>query len=388
MTMSAHLPSPNQQAEAQTQALQHLICAEINNKGPITFARYMELALYAPQYGYYRSGLQKFGENGDFITAPELSPLFSKCLAKQCQQVLSDLPTKTILELGPGSGKMAADILTELAAQDSLPQKYYLLELSAELRQRQQHYLQQKIPQWFSRLQWLDQLPAEPISGIILANEVVDAMPVHKFAWHEEKLYEYYVDYNTKQFSWLLDSPSDPTLQEYIQSLSIENKQDYSSEINLMLPAWIKSLSDSLQQGLILIIDYGFPQQEYYHPERNQGTLMCHYQHRAHPDPLILPGLQDITAHVDFTAIANAALNNQCEVSGYTSQALFLLNCGLTELLPIQLDIEMSYTIAQQIKRLTLPSEMGELFKVIALTKDYPTNLLGFKEHNRLRDLL
>ncbi len=382
--MLTNIPTPDPIAKAHSEQLQTLIAAEIAAKGPMTLARYMQMALYQPGFGYYSAGAHKFGEAGDFITAPELSPLFAKCLANQCQQVLSTLPGGDIVELGAGSGVMALELLKALQAQAALPQHYYIVEVSADLRQRQQQLLRQA-PELYVRVQWLDALPSEPINGVIVGNEVVDAMPVHKFK-QRDSLQECYVDYQAGHFEWIEAKPSDPLLQQRVDALGIQFAPGYESEMNLLLPAWIASLANCLQQGVILLIDYGFPQHEYYHPDRSMGTLMCHYRHRAHDDLFFLPGLQDITTHVDFTAIAQAAVDNGLDVVGFTHQAGFLMNCGITQFLTASDDLQQ-FNLNQQVKRLTLPSEMGELFKAIALSKHFDAELIGFRQMNQLERL-
>lgn len=383
-----NLPQPTPEAQIQSQQLLAKIVTKIETQGPITFADFMHEALYAPQYGYYRNGLQKLGADGDFITGPELSPLYSQCIAKQCHEVLNTLKDGSILEFGPGSGIMAAEIIKELARLNTLPKHYYLIELSAELKERQKNYLQQHVPEFFSLFHWLDHFPTEPISGVILANEVIDAMPVHKFGWQNHHLYEYWVDFQQGSLCWKLAPPSSIELTHAINALNLPVMNGYHSEINLQQTAWIASLAEILTTGIILIIDYGFPRHEYYHSDRDQGTLMCHYQHYAHTDPLVLVGLQDITAHVDFTSIADVAYSHGLAVSGFTHQAGFLMNCGIEEFITrTTSDIFTSYTQAQQLKRLMLPSEMGELFKVIALTKYFDHPLLGFKNFNQLTRL-
>jgi SAM-dependent MidA family methyltransferase len=364
VSLMSKLPEPNVEALQHSQRLREFIFTEIeSNGGKIPFARFMELALYAPGLGYYTAGAQKFGEQGDFVTAPEISPLFAQCLARQCQQVLEQLEDGVILELGAGSGVMACDLLLALEQLACLPKQYLILEVSAELRERQRLYLAKKIPHLFNHIVWLDALPAEPIRGVIVANEVLDAMPVHLFCLTETgDTQEIYVVREQDNFVW-------------------EQEGGYTFEKNLMLPAWIKSISDCLTQGLILLIDYGFPSHEYYHPDRTSGTLMCHYRHHAHTDPLILVGLQDITAHVDFTAVAEAAVATNLQVAGFATQAAFLLNCGLLNLVVDRVsdNIKQRVLSNQQIQKLTSPAEMGELFKVIALTRDLDEiELLGF----------
>lgn len=374
----ANLPLPDSFALEHSKKLLEVIRQEIvANKGKISFSRYMQLALYAPGLGYYSAGLTKLGEKGDFVTAPEISPLFAQCLAQQCLQVLSMLKQGQILEFGAGTGIMAAELLKTLERQNSLPEKYLILEISAELRQRQQQLLQKRLPHLFDRIEWIDSLPKN-FSGIVIANEILDAMPVDRFRIDQQVIHEFYVGFDGENLIWQLDK-ANSNLQNNITGLQIERTGDfYDSEINSLLSPWIASVSDCLTQGLVLLIDYGFPRAEYYHPDRSMGTLMCHYRHFAHTDPLILTGLQDITAHVDFTAVAEAAAENQLKVAGFTSQAAFLLSCGLLDLVQSSSTLEQ-IKLSQQIQKLTSPNEMGELFKVMALTKGLDeVNLQGF----------
>jgi SAM-dependent MidA family methyltransferase len=383
-----NLPAPDALARAHSERVAELIRREIHaTGGQISFARYMELALYSPGLGYYSAGAQKFGEAGDFITAPELSPLFARCLARQCQEILSELHQADILELGAGSGVLAAELLQELEKLKYLPERYFVLELSADLRARQQQLLSEKIPELYERIVWLDGLPSHGFRGIVIANEVLDAMPVHRFQLDAQGMSECFVASQDNSFVWRTKPLSDPALRQRIQIINaaLEThgeiiKPGYQSEINLAAEAWLSSMAERLESGLILIIDYGFPQREYYHPDRNMGTLMCHYRHYAHPDPFILPGLQDITSHVDFTALAEAAYAAGLDISGYTTQAHFLIGCGLTQMtdnttLP---NTRQRLNAMQQIKKLTLPSEMGELFKVAAFTRGVEHALCGF----------
>lgn len=368
---------PDALSAAHSQKLSLEIGREISKQGPITFARFMELALYFPGLGYYSAGARKFGAEGDFVTAPEISPLYSRCIAKQCQQVLAELGGGDILEFGAGSGIMAVDLLTELVQQSCLPEHYFILEVSADLKQRQQQLLQQRLPEYYSHIQWLDAFPAE-FRGVMIANEVFDAMPVHKFKWQDGVVKEFYVDLQNNKFCWHIDKPSTPELVSKVNGLNINFTEGYESEINLTLESWLKSIGQVLTKGMLLIVDYGFVCNEYYHSDRDQGTLMCHFRHQAHDNPLLWPGIQDITAHVDFTAVAEAALLANLNVMGYVSQLHFLLNCGITEMAASK-DQQEQFVINQQIKRLILPSEMGELFKVMALTKNLDIALLGFK---------
>ena len=394
MNRTNALPSPSADELAHSEQLQTLIRDEINAaNGLITFARFMELALYAPGLGYYAAGARKFGEAGDFVTAPEISPLFSQCLAQQCQQVLRHIGGD-ILEFGAGTGAMASDVLLELERLNSLPGHYFILELSADLQQRQQETLRRRAPHLFERVEWLSALPAPGFKGVILANEVVDAMPVHLIRFEGQVGREGFVGWEGDGFVWRDGPPSTPELQQHITTLqeSLDSETfctGYTTEINLAQRGWISSLGELLAQGVALIIDYGFPRHEYYHPERACGTLMCHYRHRAHGDPLILAGLQDITAHVDFTALAEAALESGLEVLGYTAQAQFLLATGLGERIAAvdQSDMRRYLEMTQQVKKLTLPNEMGELFKVLALGRGYEGLLNGFMLQDRRHTL-
>jgi SAM-dependent MidA family methyltransferase len=380
------LPQPDAQSMNMSEQLTAVIREEIEACGGcITFARFMELALYAPGLGYYVAGLRKFGESGDFVTAPEISPMFSYCLARQCAQVLEALGGGSILEFGAGSGIMASDILAELERCNQLPQKYRVLEVSGELRERQRETIQQRVPHLLDRVEWLDQLPADRFQGVVLANEVLDAMPVHRFRKELQGLSEVCVSWDVDRFVWTYTPPTQELASWELPGDVPALPAGYESEVNLSLSPWIASLSETLSAGVMLLIDYGFPSHEYYHPQRGTGTLMCHYRHRAHPDPLILTGLQDITAHVDFTAVAEAAHKAGMDVAGFTSQAYFLLSLGLTEMVA---DTDAAVTrqqieTARQIKLLTLPSEMGELFKVIALCKNTELPLAGFSMHDQ-----
>lgn len=383
------LPVPDAIAAAHSARLQALMRKEISaHGGQINFARYMELALYAPGLGYYSAGARKIGVHGDFITAPEISPLFARCIARQCAQVLRELRSAEILEVGAGSGIMACDILRELEALQALPAHYFILELSAELRERQYATLNREVPELLERVSWLDELPPAGWRGVIVANELLDAMPAHRFCMADHGLSELYVGWQDNKFTWRSGPVSDPLLEQNITAINAElcdyygagMQLGYQSEINLTAAGWLHSIANLLEAGLLLIIDYGLPRREYYHPERATGTLMCHYQHRAHADPLVLVGLQDITTHIDFTALAEAGAAGGLSVAGYTTQASFLLACGIGGMaenidednLPQRLEL------SRQIKTLTLPGEMGEVFKVIAFTRAIDMPLLGF----------
>ena len=376
-------PAPDPAAQTLSAALCNVIREDIaDSNGSIAFARYMERCLYEPGLGYYSAGLQKLGSGGDFVTAPEVSPLFGQCIARSCSAVLASLGGGDILEFGAGSGRLALDLLAALQHLDALPTRYLILERSAELRQRQQETLREYVPQLLDRVSWIDTLPGDDFRGVMLANEVLDAMAVERFQWDGETARLFHVAFDGERFHWQLSNTQDDTTQQ-IASLcaDCELAAGYVSEINAGLPGWLLAVGERLEQGLLLLIDYGYPRHEYYHPQHSNGTLMCHYRQRAHDDPFLWPGLQDITAHVDFTAVAEAAHAAGLDISGYTTQAGFLLDSGLDELLQSSGPGDsVSYMrLAQQAKTLILPGEMGERFKCIALTRGLEIDILGFR---------
>jgi SAM-dependent MidA family methyltransferase len=380
------LPLPSAEALKHSQQLCQLIRKDIDLQGGwIPFSRFMELALYAPGAGYYSAGASKFGSAGDFTTAPELSPLFGRTLARQLVEIMQ-LSTAHILELGAGSGKLAVDILRELEHLQQLPETYSILEVSADLRARQRELLQNKLPHLLQRIQWLDALP-ENISGAIIGNEVLDALPVHLLHWANAEIQERGVSHKGEQFIWRDKQLETPALLELAQQISVPD--DYVSEVSLTARGLVSSLSQRLSQGAMLFIDYGFGAREYYHPQRSSGTLMCHYRHYAHDDPFFLPGLQDITSHVDFTAIAECAIDHGANLLGYTSQAHFLMNGGITDLMQeVSADNLRAYLpLSAQVQKLTSPAEMGELFKVIALGKELDGPLRNFLAGDKSRML-
>ena len=367
----AELPPPDPQALAASRALLERIGTELAAAGNwISFARYMELVLYEPGLGYYASGARKLGAGGDFVTAPELSPLFGRTLARQVAQLLQ--PGDAILEFGAGSGVLAASVLNEI----SVP--YFVLETSPDLRQRQKQLLGDSV-------QWLDRLP-ERFRGVILANEVVDAMPVHALTWTRAGVLERGVCANEGQLAWS-ERAAEGLVLVHSKELEIEipSSGRYESELALFARAWMRSLGRFLERGAILVIDYGFPAREYFHPQRSMGTLACHYRHRVHHDPFYLPGLQDVTAHVDFSALARAAADAALDVLGYAHQAQFLINCGITDLLAEENPAAPKRYLpaAAAAQKLLSPSEMGELFKVLAVGKGVKDSLMGFSRGDR-----
>jgi len=397
------LPVCDDIALTHSRQLQSVIREAIESAGGwISFERFMEMALYYPGLGYYNGGATKLGSSGDFITAPEVSSLFGYTLAKQIKQVSEQVVEQTgaadILELGAGTGKLSVDVLQMLEQDDCLPRHYYILEVSAELRERQQQLLSEQIAHLMPRIIWLDQLP-DQFCGTILANEVIDAMPVHLVKWQNQGIVEQGVVWNDQDTAGKLDW-SDRAIDnallkqvamELSASINPEQHSDftYTSEINLNARYFMRTLAGMLRYGAAVLIDYGFGRSEYYHPQRNQGTLMCHYRHHAHDDPFYLPGLQDITSHVDFSALIETASDAELPLLGYTTQAHFLLNCGITDLLaqtPAE-DVQRYLPLANQLQKLVSPAEMGELFKVIAFGKHISEPLMGFAGGDRSRML-
>jgi len=346
----------------------------------MSFARYMELALYAPGLGYYSAGARKLGKAGDFVTAPEISPLYGQTLARQMQRIMQ-AGFDEVLEVGAGSGALAATLLQELERLGTTPRNYLILELSADLRERSRDTLAAKVPHLLERVAWLNQLPPA-FSGAVLGNEVLDAMPVHVFRVRGGKVEEGGVGVRNERLDWSWRLASGELL-EAVRALDLP--EGFRSEIALASRGFLRSLAGILEKGVALFVDYGFPRREYYHSQRREGTLMCHYRHYAHTDPFFLPGLQDITSHVDFSAIASVAREAGLELAGYTSQAQFLINCGITEVMsrtPAE-NGEKFLPLANQANRLMSPAEMGELFKAIALARGFDAPLEGFREGDR-----
>jgi len=391
------LPPPSVDEIELSQPLMALICSEITkNDGKITFSHFMELALYSPGLGYYATEKPIFGDQGDFITAPELTPLFSRCIAMQAKQILTSLDSPgDIMEFGAGSGAMACDILMELDKLECLPQHYYISEISPALKQRQRARISAYAPHLVDRVQWIDDIP-DSFTGVILGNELLDALPTHRVLFDATGNHqELFVTFNDNKLSWVSDKPSSQLLKETISKAYETHKENidipdrYESEINVASINWIKSLANSLTQGAAILIDYGFAADEFFRPERHEGSIMCHYKHRAHNDPLTHIGLQDLTSHVNFTQIAETAFENELDIIGYTTQTYFLLGCGLESLLN-EIDISDSKLFiaeTQPVKQLILPDEMGETFKVIGLGKNLNTPVMGFGVKNLLERL-
>jgi SAM-dependent MidA family methyltransferase len=361
--------------------------------GALPFDRYMDAALYAPGLGYYVNGRRRFGADGDFVTAPEISPLFGACVANQVAECLAGVGAgAAVLEVGAGSGRLAADLLQGLERQGALPAAYRILELSPDLRQAQREALQAAVPHLLDRVTWLDALPAAPFSGVVIGNELLDAMPVHRFRRHHGDWQELCVAADGEGLGDRWVQVASPGLAGRLAQIWPDPApvaDGYRSEVNLRLGPWLNAIAGNLARGVVLLLDYGYTRREYYHPERAQGTLICHFRHRAYADPYLLPGLQDITANVDFSAVAGAAVDAGLAVAGFTTQAFFLIDNGLDALLAASEPgaVSRHLDLVQGAKRLTLPSEMGERFKVIALARGIDAELRGFRSRD-LRDRL
>jgi SAM-dependent MidA family methyltransferase len=385
----SQLPAPSPEALAHSASLQDEIFRAIDQQGGwLSFAEFMEMLLYAPGLGYYTAGARKFGSAGDFVTAPEMTSLFGEALARQVAQVMA-LSVPRVLEVGAGSGRLAADLLLALERLGQLPERYAILDLSADLRQRQQETLAWAVPHLLARVEWLDRLPDE-FSGVVLANELLDALPAHLVRWDGDEISECGVVRDSDGgFMWNERAAGGALLaaaREIADSCELE--PGYLSEISLAARAWAAEWGHRLRCGALLLIDYGFPRHEYYHPQRGAGTLMCHYRHHAHADPFYLPGLQDVTVHVDFTAIIAAAHAAGLDLLGYASQGQFLLNCGMLDLLAaIPRDTPEYVRAASAVGKLLMPHEMGELFKVMAIGRGIDGGLLGFAQGDQGRRL-
>jgi SAM-dependent MidA family methyltransferase len=346
--------------------------------GCVSFAQYMHEVLYAPGLGYYSAGATKFGAAGDFTTAPETSSLFGYVLARQCVTVLAQTQSAarpaSILEFGAGSGRLAADVLTRLNDLNALPDSYQILEVSADLRERQAAYLQEAVPELAAKVTWLDDLPAEH-HGVIIANEVLDALPVERFVRHRDHVAQLCVAVENGKF--IVVEREAPTLlatavAEIEEDLGERLADGFVSEINLAAPAWTADVAAILKTGTAFLFDYGVSRSEYYAVDRSDGWLRCYFRHHAHADALILPGIQDITAWVDFSAIAAAAVASGLSIAGYVSQAHFLMHGGLADELAdfTELAPAAQLRLSAQVKLLTLPGEMGENFKCLGISRD------------------
>ncbi len=392
--LNASLPEPGADERAHSSALVARIAEEIAARGPIPFSRYMELALYAPGLGYYSAGPTKFGASGDFITAPELGSLFARTIARALAPVLRTLGAAAdVVELGGGSGAFALEALRELARLDTLPRRYRLLEPSADLAQRQRERLRSDLPaEVAARVEWIARPPESPWQGVLFANEVVDALPATRFAMGDGEVFEEHVGFEGGRLL-RIDRPADAlvggAVRHVERALGTPFEDGYRSEILPQLPYWMQAVTATLDAGLVLFIDYGYPRREYYRPERRDGTLVCHYRHRAHGDALHWPGLTDLSAFVDFTALAEAGVGAGFDFTGYAPQGQFLLASGLPALIEEAAgcaEPERLRLVAEA-KRLTLPTDMGERFQAIAFARGIDDPLPGLRAFDLSRRL-
>ena len=383
--MQSELPEPELAARQHSARLTERIAARIRAQGGwINFADYMQQVLYEPGLGYYSAGAAKFGEAGDFVTAPEISPLFSRCIAQQIAPQLRARPDSDILEPGAGTGTLAADVLSELASLNALPRRYRILETSAALRARQADRVAGLPAELADRVEWLDDWPEPPLRGVVLANEVIDALPVRRFQLRDNRIHEWGValdGLSLQETTRPADAAFAARVTERVGA-SANYADGYTSELAEQAPAWLASLSDALEEGVVLLFDYGFSRREYYLPERSSGTLRCYYRHRVHEDPLFWPGLQDVTAWVDFSALAESAAASGLDVAGYTTQAQFLLAGGVDRLVALTTAASPAeqVAIAGGLRTLLLPGEMGDAIKVLVLRRgavELPAGLDG-----------
>jgi len=378
----------DQSAAAEHSALlrEHLAAAISAAGGWLSFERFMDLALYAPGLGYYSGGAQKLGEGGDFTTAPEVSRLFGACVAVQCAEVLRNLSSASVMEIGAGSGRLAADILARLETLGQLPENYWILEVSADLRQRQRVHLEKRLPHLLHRVQWLDRPPEESFDGVILGNEVLDALPVARFRWGSSAVEELGVEIRGgarhREFAWGA-RPGSATMLHICRELSRAGgpwDDGYVSEYCTRLGAWTRTVTQPLRRGAVLWFDYGLPRAQYYLPERHEGTLLCHFRQRISHDPFANIGLQDISAWVDFTRVAEASRDEGYELAGFTTQAHFLAGLKIDQEMRLAAGSDENHfaRLANQARQLLMPGEMGERFKAMAWLRGLDMPLLGF----------
>jgi SAM-dependent MidA family methyltransferase len=386
MATPASLPDPDPAALERSARLSERIRAAIRAAGGmLAFDRYMQMALYEPGLGYYVADTPIFGRAGDFVTAPEAGELFAACLARQCRDILA-ATGGGIVEYGAGSGRLAGDLLAALAALGVEPRHYWIVEPSLALARRQRAHLAARTTPRAGEVRWFEDHPTAAHRGVVIVNEVLDAMPARRFVVLQGQVHELGVGLDGEAFTWMADDAPLPRPWPLADAKLAALPERYVSEWHAGLATWLRAVRERLEQGLVLIADYGYPRHEYLHPARASGTLKCHYRQRAHGDPFFHPGLQDITVAIDFTALAEAAADAGFTVAGYATQAAFLLGCGLTEILAAGAgDPVRDFTRAQEAKLLLLPGEMGETFKFMGLAAAYGEGLRGFARDERHR---
>lgn len=386
------LPEPDAETQAHSERCARTIRDAIELQGgSISFGTFMQLALYAPGVGYYTSGNKKFGRDGDFVTAPEVSPVFAGVLARQCAEVFADIDAPAILEVGAGSGRLAVDLMARLDSLDALPASYRILEVSPELAARQRALFDECAPLHAIRVEWLNALPSRH-RGVVIANEVLDALPVERFTRRHAVL-AHRVTVDDRGGFAIVEADATDELAAAVEVIERDLGQPlpdgYVSEVSLGARAWVHDLLDSVDEGFVFLFDYGLSRREYYATDRSGGWLRCHFRHHAHNDPLILPGIQDITAWVDFTSVAESASGHGAAIAGYTSQAFFLINGGLDA----EIAAAEGKTRAEQlelssaVKMLTLPGSMGEHFKCLGMSKGSRVRPTAFHRADRTHTL-
>ncbi len=366
-------------------SLQHKITSQIKQKGSISFAEFMQMALYEPGLGYYSAGLTKLGSSGDFVTAPEMGQLFARCHANCFAEVLPHLSEPIIVELGAGTGQFCVDVLQALDELSSLPERYAIFEVSADLKKVQQEKVAQLPSELSERVVWLDSPPTEFFEGIVFANEVLDALSVEVFQFKEGQFFRLMLIDEKGCLTERWDA-FEPLLLTQLQQLDLQLSSGYRSEFIPHLSVWMDSVVGKLNKGLVLMVDYGYGRPAYYHPQRSTGTLVCYQRHQANFNPYQDVGLQDITAFVDFTAVAEAMNDAGLEVVGFTTQAEFLMANKIEQWLDPSGDYQRYFELVSEMKKLVMPDEMGDKFKAIAATKNLSIELTAFK-NNRLQDL-
>ncbi|WP_223786620.1 class I SAM-dependent methyltransferase [Marinicella meishanensis] len=366
-------------------SLQHKITAQIKQKGAISFAQFMQMALYEPGLGYYSAGLHKLGSAGDFVTAPELGSLFARCHAVTFARVLTAVTRPTVVELGAGTGRFCVDVLQALDQLGVLPERYVVVEISGDLRAVQQQAVAQ-LPAHLARLvSWEAQPPATPFNGIVFANEVLDALPVEVFRWQDTQYQRLMLVDQGGQLTEVWHG-FDHAMAAQLDQMDLQVESGHRGEFIPQLKPWLASITAGLQQGMVLLVDYGFGRRTLYHPQRRHGTVVCHRRHQANFNPYQDVGLQDITAFVDFTAVAEAMEAAGLTVQGYTTQADFLLATGIEQWLDPAAEFTAHYRLVTEMKQLVLPEEMGEKFKTMVGTRGLSVAIPGF-QHNRFNDL-
>lgn len=386
------MPAPDADSLAHSEKVSACIRQAIaESGGSLSFAEFMQLALYAPGLGYYMAGARKIGAAGDFVTAPEVSPLFGRVLARQCAAVLRQLPERNVLELGAGSGALAVQLLGALAERGPEPARYAILEVSPDLRERQERLIRAELPGIGARVEWLAELP-ERFDGVVIANEVADSLPVERFQKAGGEVLQYRVMVQGEGFAWCLDTAPDfltKAVRHVEETLGAPLPDGYTSEVSTGLSHWIHDIAMRVGRGFVFLFDYGLSRREYYAADRRDGWLRCHFRHRAHDNPLIYPGIQDLTAWVDFTTVAEAASAAGMDVAGFVAQAQFLMNGGLDDEMAasVRLPTAARLELLRQVKMLTLPGEMGEHFKCIGLSRGNITKPSSFTISDRAHTL-